>query len=189
MAAPQRQLAERAPVSARLARFTVDTARADIPDAAIEKARGCLADYLACTLEAGDLPWSRQAVAFVEPMPDGACSVVGTKLKPLFVSSIELFLGDPETEGIIMIGEIGGNAEAEGAELVRESGNRKPVVGFIAGVTAPKGRTMGHAGAIVSGEEESAEAKKAVMRECGIHVVDSPAQLGAKMVEALGVQA
>ena len=65
----------------------------------------------------------------------------------------------------------------------------KPVVGFIAGVTAPKGRTMGHAGAIVSGEEESAEAKKAVMRECGIHVVDSPAQIGAKMVEALGVQA
>ena len=81
MAAPQRQLAERAPVSARLARFAVDTARADIPDAAIEKARGCLADYLACTLEAGDLPWSRQAVAFVEPMPEGRCSIVGTGLK------------------------------------------------------------------------------------------------------------
>ena len=91
---------------------------------------------------------------------------------------------DPETEGIIMIGEIGGNLEAEAARWIKENGT-KPVVGFIAGETAPKGRTMGHAGAIVGGAEDTAEAKKAIMRECGIHVVDSPAHIGAKMAELL----
>jgi succinyl-CoA synthetase alpha subunit len=85
-----------------------------------------------------------------------------------------------------MIGEIGGELEPKAAMWVKENGNKKPVVGFIAGETAPVGRTMGHAGAIVSGENESAAAKKRIMRECGIHVVDSPAQIGEKMKEVLG---
>ncbi|MEQ8655132.1 MAG: succinate--CoA ligase subunit alpha [Kiloniellales bacterium] len=102
-----------------------------------------------------------------------------------FVSSIELFLADPETEGIIMIGEIGGNAEAEGAELVRESGNRKPVVGFIAGRTAPPGRRMGHAGAVISGGKDTAEHKIEALKSAGIHVAESPAGLGAAMLEAM----
>ena len=96
----------------------------------------------------------------------------------------ELLMNDPETEGIVMIGEIGGNLEAIAARWIKENGT-KPVVGFIAGETAPKGRTMGHAGAIVGGADDTAEAKKRIMRECGIHVVDSPAQIGAKMAEVL----
>jgi len=84
-----------------------------------------------------------------------------------------------------MIGEIGGTMEAEAAEYVKEHG-AKPVVGFIAGATAPKGRTMGHAGAIIGGKDDTAEAKKKIMRDCGIHVVDSPADIGTKMAELLG---
>jgi succinyl-CoA synthetase alpha subunit len=97
-------------------------------------------------------------------------------------------MNDPETEGIIMIGEIGGNLEAIAARWIKENA-KKPVVGFIAGETAPKGRTMGHAGAIVGGDDDTAEAKKRIMRECGIHVVDSPAHIGKKMAEVLGVTA
>ena len=93
-------------------------------------------------------------------------------------------MNDPETDGIILIGEIGGTMEAEAAEYVKEHGT-KPVVGFIAGQTAPKGRTMGHAGAIVGGAEDTAEAKMKIMAECGIHVVNSPAQIGATMAKAL----
>ncbi len=93
---------------------------------------------------------------------------------------------DPETDGIVMIGEIGGNYEAQAAKYIQSTGNKKPVVGFIAGQTAPKGRTMGHAGAIVGGHEDTAEAKMKIMAECGIHVVHSPAEIGQKMVEALG---
>lgn len=85
-----------------------------------------------------------------------------------------------------MIGEIGGNLEADAARWIKEHGT-KPVVGFIAGVTAPKGRTMGHAGAIVGGHDDTAEAKKQILRDCGIHVVDSPAQIGSKMAELMGV--
>ena len=114
----------------------------------------------------------------------GGDPIIGTTT----LEAVQLLMADDETDGIIMIGEIGGDLEVKAARWIAENGT-KPVVGFIAGVTAPKGRTMGHAGAIVSGEDESAEAKKAVMRECGIHVVDSPAQIGAKMVEALGVNA
>ena len=94
-------------------------------------------------------------------------------------------MADDETKGIVMIGEIGGDLEVNAARWIKEHGT-KPVVGFIAGVTAPKGRTMGHAGAIVSGEDETAEAKKRVMSECGIHVVDSPAHIGSKMAELIG---
>ncbi len=114
----------------------------------------------------------------------GGDPIIGTTTK----EAVQLLMADPETEGIVMIGEIGGNLEAKAAAWIEENGT-KPVVGFIAGETAPKGRTMGHAGAIVGGEDDTAEAKKRIMRECGIHVVDSPAEIGMKMAEALGVNA
>jgi succinyl-CoA synthetase alpha subunit len=110
----------------------------------------------------------------------GGDPIIGTTT----LEAVKLLMNDPETDGIIMIGEIGGDLEVRAARWIKEHGT-KPVVGFIAGETAPKGRTMGHAGAIVSGEEESAAAKKAIMRECGIHVVESPAQIGKKMAELL----
>jgi succinyl-CoA synthetase alpha subunit len=93
-------------------------------------------------------------------------------------------LNDPDSEGIIMIGEIGGGMEAEAARWIKEH-STKPVVGFIAGQTAPKGRRMGHAGAIVGGKDDTAQAKMKIMAECGIHVVKSPAEIGSTMVEAL----
>ena len=114
----------------------------------------------------------------------GGDPIIGTTTK----DAVELLMNDSETDGIVMIGEIGGNLEAIAARWVKDN-NRKPVVGFIAGETAPKGRTMGHAGAIVGGDDDTAEAKKRIMRECGIHVVDSPAQIGAKMAEVLAVKA
>jgi succinyl-CoA synthetase alpha subunit len=114
----------------------------------------------------------------------GGDPIIGTTTR----EAVELLMNDPETEGIVMIGEIGGSLEAIAARWIKENGT-KPVVGFIAGVTAPKGRTMGHAGAIVGGDDDTAEAKKRIMRECGIHVVDSPAEIGAKMAEVMGVTA
>jgi len=114
----------------------------------------------------------------------GGDPIIGTTTK----EAVELLMNDPETEGIVMIGEIGGSLEAIAARWIKDNGT-KPVVGFIAGETAPKGRTMGHAGAIVGGADDTAEAKKRIMRECGIHVVDSPAHIGAKMAEVLGVTA
>lgn len=114
----------------------------------------------------------------------GGDPIIGTTTR----DAIELLMNDPETDGIVMIGEIGGSMEAEAAYWVKENGT-KPVVGFIAGKTAPKGRTMGHAGAIVGGESDTAEAKMKIMAECGIHVVESPAQIGSKMAEVLGVTA
>ena len=114
----------------------------------------------------------------------GGDPIIGTTTK----EAIELLMNDPETEGIVMIGEIGGNLEANAARWIKAHGT-KPVVGFIAGETAPKGRTMGHAGAIVGGDDDTAEAKKRIMRECGIHVVDSPAHIGTKMAEVLSIKA
>ena len=111
----------------------------------------------------------------------GGDPIIGTTTK----DAIELFMNDEETDCIVMIGEIGGQLEADAAIWIREKGNKKPVVGFIAGETAPKGRTMGHAGAIVGGSDDTAEAKKRIMKECGIHVVDSPAQIGKKVAEVL----
>jgi succinyl-CoA synthetase alpha subunit len=110
----------------------------------------------------------------------GGDPIIGTTTK----EAVELLMNDPETEGIIMIGEIGGPMEADAARWIKEHGT-KPVVGFIAGQTAPKGRTMGHAGAIVGGDDDTAEAKMKIMTECGIHVVKSPADLGSKMKEVL----
>ena len=111
----------------------------------------------------------------------GGDPIIGTTTK----DAVELFMNDPETECVVMIGEIGGQLEADAAKWIKATGNKKPVIGFIAGETAPKGRTMGHAGAIVGGSEDTAEAKKQIMRECGIQVVDSPAQIGAKVAEVL----
>ena len=110
----------------------------------------------------------------------GGDPIIGTTTR----DAVELLMNDPETEGIIMIGEIGGNMEADAGYWIKEHGT-KPVVSFIAGATAPKGRTMGHAGAIVGGKADTAEAKKEILTECGVHVVDSPADLGKRMAELL----
>ncbi len=110
----------------------------------------------------------------------GGDPIIGTTT----LDAIQLFMNDPETEGIIMIGEIGGSMESDAARWIREKGS-KPVVGFIAGQTAPKGRRMGHAGAIIGGAEDTAAAKMKIMQECGIHVVESPAHIAATMVKAL----
>jgi succinyl-CoA synthetase alpha subunit len=111
----------------------------------------------------------------------GGDPIIGTTTK----DAVEMFMNDDETDCIVMIGEIGGQLEADAAKWIKATGNKKPVVGFIAGETAPKGRTMGHAGAIVGGSEDTAAAKKRIMRECGIYVVDSPAQIGSKVAEVL----
>jgi succinyl-CoA synthetase alpha subunit len=110
----------------------------------------------------------------------GGDPIIGTTTK----EAVELFMKDPETKGIVMIGEIGGGMEAEAANWIKENGT-KPVVGFIAGQTAPPGRRMGHAGAIVGGSDDTAAAKMRIMRECGITVADSPADIGIKMQEAM----
>ena len=111
----------------------------------------------------------------------GGDPIIGTTTK----DAIKLFMDDPDTECIVMIGEIGGQLETDAALWIKENGNKKPIVGYIAGETAPKGRTMGHAGAIVGGSEDTAEAKKKIMKECGIHVVDSPAKIGKKVAHVL----
>ena len=110
----------------------------------------------------------------------GGDPIIGTKMSEL----LELFEKDSETDAIIMIGEIGGSMEIEAAKFAKEN-IKKPIIGFIAGETAPPGRRMGHAGAIVSGDDESAKAKKKIMASCGIHVVDSPAQIGQKVKEVI----
>ena len=115
----------------------------------------------------------------------GGDPIIGTSTK----EAVELLVNDPETEAIVMIGEIGGNYEAEASRWLKEMGNPKPVVGFIAGQTAPKGKRMGHAGAIIGGADDTAEAKMKIMAECGVHVVKSPAEIGEKMAEVLGVTA
>ena len=110
----------------------------------------------------------------------GGDPIIGTTTR----EAVELFMNDPLTEGIIMIGEIGGSLEAEAARWIKKNGT-KPVVGFIAGQTAPPGRRMGHAGAIIGGADDTAEAKMKIMRECGIHVVDTPAFIGVTMAKVL----
>ena len=112
----------------------------------------------------------------------GGDPIIGTTI----LDAVKLFMNDDDTDGIVMIGEIGGQLESDAANWIQENGT-KPVVGFIAGQTAPKGRTMGHAGAIVGGTDDTAEAKMRILRECGVNVVESPAQIGAKIAELLGV--
>ncbi|MFY7666565.1 MULTISPECIES: succinate--CoA ligase subunit alpha [Flavobacterium] len=124
----------------------------------------------------------KQGLGITTAIGIGGDPIIGTTTK----EAVELLMNDPETKCIVMIGEIGGQLEADAAKWIQADGNRKPVVGFIAGETAPKGRTMGHAGAIVGGADDTAAAKKAIMRACGIHVVDSPAEIGKKVKEVLG---
>ena len=123
----------------------------------------------------------RQGLGISTAVGIGGDPIIGTTTR----DAVKLFMEDHETECIVMIGEIGGQLEADAAHWIKENGNKKPVVGFIAGETAPKGRTMGHAGAIVGGKDDTAEAKKEIMRSCGIHVVDSPADIGKKVLEVL----
>lgn len=111
----------------------------------------------------------------------GGDPIIGTTTK----EAVELFMNDPDTDAIVMIGEIGGGMEAEASRWIKANGNKKPVVGFIAGQTAPAGRRMGHAGAIIGGKDDTAAAKMAIMRECGITVCDSPAEIGATMASLL----
>lgn len=124
----------------------------------------------------------RQGLGITTAIGIGGDPIIGTTTK----EALELLINDPETECVVMIGEIGGQLESDAAQWYKQSGSTKPVVGFIAGETAPAGRTMGHAGAIVGGSDDTAQAKKRIMRECGIHVVDSPAKIGAKVKEVVG---
>ncbi|MDZ5761711.1 Succinyl-CoA ligase [ADP-forming] subunit alpha [Candidatus Cyrtobacter comes] len=131
-----------------------------------------------------------EAVAQVTAEGLGQSTCIGIGGDPVnglnFEDAIRMFFEDDETEAVIMIGEIGGNAEVKGARLVKEYGNKKPVVGFIAGVTAPPGRRMGHAGAIISGGDDTAESKISIMKECGIVVAESPALIGKAVAKAVG---
>ena len=123
----------------------------------------------------------RQGLGITTAIGIGGDPIIGTTTK----QAVEMLINDPETECVVMIGEIGGQLEADAANWYKESGSKKPIVGFIAGETAPAGRTMGHAGAIVGGSDDTAQAKKKIMRECGIHVVDSPADIGRKVKEVM----
>ncbi len=124
----------------------------------------------------------RQGLGITTAIGIGGDPIIGTTTK----DAVEMLINDPETECVVMIGEIGGQLEADAAKWYKESGSKKPIVGFIAGETAPAGRTMGHAGAIVGGSDDTAQAKKRIMRQCGITVVDSPAEIGLKVKEVMG---
>ncbi len=124
----------------------------------------------------------KQGLGITTAIGIGGDPIIGTSTK----EALEMLIMDPESEAVVMIGEIGGQLEIDAARWYKNSGIKKPVIGFIAGETAPAGRTMGHAGAIVGGSDDTAQAKKKVMRECGIHVVDSPAEIGKKVKEVLG---
>ncbi|MFD2914017.1 succinate--CoA ligase subunit alpha [Psychroserpens luteus] len=123
----------------------------------------------------------KQGLGITTAIGIGGDPIIGTTTK----EAVELLINDPETEAVVMIGEIGGQLEADAANWYKASGSKKPVIGFIAGETAPAGRTMGHAGAIVGGSDDTAQAKKKIMRACGIHVVDSPAEIGKKVAEVM----
>ncbi|MDC7999830.1 succinate--CoA ligase subunit alpha [Aequorivita todarodis] len=124
----------------------------------------------------------KQGLGITTAIGIGGDPIIGTTTK----EALEMLINDPESEAVVMIGEIGGQLEIDAANWYKNSSIKKPVIGFIAGETAPAGRTMGHAGAIVGGSDDTAQAKKKVMRECGIHVVDSPAEIGKKVKEVLG---
>ncbi len=123
----------------------------------------------------------RQGLGITTAIGIGGDPIIGTTTK----EAVEMLINDPETSCVVMIGEIGGQLEADAANWYKASGSKKPIVGFIAGETAPAGRTMGHAGAIVGGSDDTAQAKKRIMRDCGIHVVDSPAEIGKKVKEVM----
>ena len=161
--------------------ITADEAKVGImPGFVFEKGKiGIVSKSGTLTYEAADQV-VKTGLGITTAIGIGGDPIIGTTTK----EAVELLMNDPETDGIVMIGEIGGNLEANAAKWVKEHGT-KPVVGFIAGETAPKGRTMGHAGAIVGGHSDTASAKKEILKECGVHVVDSPADLGTKMYELL----
>ena len=123
----------------------------------------------------------KQGLGITTAIGIGGDPIIGTTTK----EALEMLINDSETQCVVMIGEIGGQLEGDAAKWYKESGSKKPVVGFIAGETAPAGRTMGHAGAIVGGSDDTAQAKKQIMRECGIHVVESPAEIGKKVAQVL----
>ena len=125
----------------------------------------------------------KQGLGITTAIGIGGDPIIGTTTK----EAVELLINDPETECVVMIGEIGGQLEGDAAKWYKNSSSKKPVIGFIAGETAPAGRTMGHAGAIVGGSDDTAQAKKQIMRECGIHVVESPAEIGKKVAEVLSM--
>ncbi len=162
--------------------ITPDEAKVGImPGFVFKKGRvGLISKSGTLTYEAAD-QIVKQGLGISTAVGIGGDPIIGTTTK----DAIELFMNDDDTDCIVMIGEIGGQLETDAAKWVAKNGNKKPIVGFIAGETAPKGRTMGHAGAIVGGAEDTAEAKKKVMNECGIHVVDSPAEIGKKVAEIL----
>ena len=161
--------------------ITADEAKVGImPGFVFEKGKiGIVSKSGTLTYEAADQV-VKTGLGITTAIGIGGDPIIGTTTQ----EAVELLMNDPETDGIVMIGEIGGNLEANAAKWIKDNGT-KPVVGFIAGETAPKGRTMGHAGAIVGGTDDTAEAKKRILRECGIHVVDSPAHIGSKMLEVI----
>ena len=163
--------------------ITPDEAKVGImPGFVFEKGRiGVVSKSGTLTYEAADQV-VKQGLGVSTAIGIGGDPIIGTTTK----EALELLINDSETDCVVMIGEIGGQLEADAAQWYKESGSSKPVVGFIAGETAPSGRTMGHAGAIVGGSDDTAQAKKHIMRVCGMHVVDSPAEIGKKVAEVLG---
>lgn len=162
--------------------ITPDEAKVGImPGFVFKKGRvGLVSKSGTLTYEAADQV-VKQGLGISTAIGIGGDPIIGTTTK----EALELLINDSETDCVVMIGEIGGQLEGNAAEWYKESGSSKPVVGFIAGETAPAGRTMGHAGAIVGGSDDTAKAKKSIMRASGIHVVDSPAEIGKKVAEVL----
>ena len=163
--------------------ITPDEAKVGImPGFVFKKGRvGVVSKSGTLTYEAADQV-VKQGLGVSTAIGIGGDPIIGTTTK----EALELLINDSETDCVVMIGEIGGQLEGDAAQWYKESGSSKPVVGFIAGETAPAGRTMGHAGAIVGGSDDTAKAKKHIMRACGMHVVDSPAEIGKKVAEVLG---
>ena len=163
--------------------ITPDEAKVGImPGFVFKKGRvGVVSKSGTLTYEAADQV-VKQGLGVSTAIGIGGDPIIGTTTK----QALELLINDSETDCVVMIGEIGGQLEGDAAQWYKESGSIKPVVGFIAGETAPAGRTMGHAGAIVGGSDDTAQAKKRIMRACGMHVVDSPAEIGKKVAEVLG---
>ena len=152
-----------------------------MPGFVFEKGRvGVVSKSGTLTYEAADQV-VKQGLGVSTAIGIGGDPIIGTTTK----EALELLTNDTETDCVVMIGEIGGQLEIDAAKWYKNSGSSKPVIGFVAGETAPAGRTMGHAGAIVGGSNDTAQAKKRIMRECGIHVVDSPAEIGKKVAEVL----
>jgi succinyl-CoA synthetase alpha subunit len=163
--------------------ITPDEAKVGImPGFVFKKGRvGVVSKSGTLTYEAADQV-VKQGLGVSTAIGIGGDPIIGTTTK----EALELLINDSETDCVVVIGEIGGQLEGDAAQWYKESGSNKPVVGFIAGETAPAGRTMGHAGAIVGGSDDTAQAKKRIMRACGMHVVDSPAEIGKKVAEVLG---